>query len=94
MKPLFEDIRLAKIEFYGLLSKGSIDDSTLSRAASTIGEKQKAIDLQAFENFREIRKLCTAEQQPRYDSLIPGIIGKMWFAPRKGNSRHKENSSK
>ncbi|MEJ7737772.1 MAG: hypothetical protein WKF97_10125 [Chitinophagaceae bacterium] len=94
MKPLFEDIRVAKIQFYQLLRHSAFDTSLLNRAALTIGEKQKNIDLQAFQNFRAIRSLCSPEQQLKYDLLVPGVIEKMWFSERKGNSRQKEDSLK
>lgn len=79
MRSLFQDIRLAKVAFYNLLSDTTVNDTVLNRAASTIGEKQKALELQTFRNFREIRGFSTAAQLPKYDSLVPGLIGKMWF---------------
>lgn len=92
MKPLFEEIRLSKVGFYGLLSKSENSNDDLNKAASAIGEKQKIVDLQAFQNFKEIRALCTPEQQPRYDSLIAGVIANMWFPARKGNMHQNADS--
>ena len=87
MKPLFEDIKTAKVQFYGLLTNPVISDSALNSAASVIGEKQKMLDWQTFQNFKEIRTLCTPEQQARYDSLIVNEISKMWFPSWKGSGR-------
>ncbi|MEO5996266.1 MAG: periplasmic heavy metal sensor [Chitinophagaceae bacterium] len=94
MKPLFEDIKTAKVQFYGFLTDPSINDSTINAAALQIGEKQKLLDMQTFHNFREIRSLCTPEQQPRYDSLIVNEISKMWFPSWKGSGRQEKNSPK
>lgn len=84
MKPLFEDVRLAKVHFYDFLNDEQINDSLLDAAASQIGEKQKVLDLQTLKNFRQLRTLCTEEQKKKYDSLITGVISNMWFTPRNG----------
>ena len=84
MKPLFEEVRMAKVHFYDYLNDQQINDSLLNTAAGQIGEKQKALDLQTLKNFRQVRELCTEDQKKRYDSLIAGVIGNMWFAPRNG----------
>lgn len=93
MKSMAENLRLAKVQFYGLLQDTNVHDSLLQRNASRIGDLQKALDLQAFQNFRELRTLCNPEQQPRYDSLISDIIGQMWFPARKGNHTNNSNFS-
>ncbi len=94
MRPLFEEIKAAKVQFYGLLTNPSVPDSTLDAAAKKIGDKQLQIDMQTFRNFNEIRTLCTPEQQPKYDSLIVNEITKMWFSPWKGNGRPQRDSTK
>lgn len=91
MKPLFEDIKTAKVQFYEFLTNPVISDSTLNSAASIIGEKQKLLDLQTFQNFKEIRSLCTMEQQPKYDSLIVNEISRMWFPTWKGNGHQDKD---
>jgi hypothetical protein len=91
MRPLFEEIRIAKVGFYGLLNNPAYSESEFNQGASAIGEKQKAIDVQAFHNFRELRKICTPSQQVKYDSLIPGVIGEMWFPARRANSHQRDS---
>jgi protein CpxP len=84
MRPLFEDMRVAKVQFYRHLSDpAGENDSLLNQAAAVIGGKQQAIELHAYRNFKEIRGVCTDRQKPKYDSLIAGVIEKMWFPPRK-----------
>jgi protein CpxP len=94
MKPLFEDMRAAKVQFYGYLTNPAASDSMINAAASTIGEKQKLLDMQTFSNFKEIRTLCTPQQQPKYDSLIVNEISKMWFPSWKGNGRQQKDSTR
>lgn len=91
IKPISENLRQVKVRFYGLLSNINIHDSILQMDASRIGDIQKALDLQAFQNFRELRTLCNPEQQPRYDSLISDVIGQMWFPARKGNRTNSKD---
>jgi hypothetical protein len=94
MKPLFEDIKTAKVQFYSYLTDPTTSDSVLNRAASIIGEKQKFLDMQTFQNFKEIRSLCTAEQQPKYDSLIANEISNMWIPSWKGSSRQGKDNAR
>jgi len=93
MHGYFEEIRVAKRDFYLQLSQPDVADSMLQRRAALIGQKQAAIDLQAFKNFREVRALCTPAQLPRYDSLIPPAIERMWFPARGSNNSRKEDST-
>jgi protein CpxP len=93
MHVLFEDMRKAKIAFYQNISKSEVADSALQLQASVIGKTQQAIDIQTFKNFRELRALCTPEQLPRYDSLIPKVIQNMWF-PHRGNQGKNWDSLK
>ena len=90
LKPMFDDIRKAKDSLYRLLGDESISDSVVNERAEIIGQKQKALDLQAFSHFKEVRTLCTGEQRPKYDSLIQKMIKKMGRPPRRNDSQ-KEN---
>lgn len=88
-KPMLEDIRKAKDSLYRLLSNESVNDSVINMTAELIGQKQKAIDLQAFTHFKQIRALCTPEQLPKYDTLIQRMMRKMGKPPRR-NEQGKE----
>jgi hypothetical protein len=92
MKGRFEDIRQAKIDFYSQLNLPEVQDSALKKSAALIGDKQEAIDLQAFKNIRSIRALCTPEQLPKYDSIMPAAIKNLWFSPRRGNSQNQKDT--
>jgi len=92
MHLLFEDIRKAKITFYSNVNNAEINEKAIEELSVNIGKKQQAIELQAFRNFRDIRALCTPEQLPKYDSLMPQVIQNMWFPERHGNNKHKEGT--
>lgn len=89
--PLFEDLRITKDQFF-IQVKDSLSDSYVDSLALRIGEKQKNLDRQVFRTIREVRSVCTPQQQITFDSLLPKIAYKMAFHIRKGNL--KEDSLK
>jgi hypothetical protein len=89
LKPIFDDIRKSKDSLFKLLSDETINDSVINSRAQSIAEKQKIVDVQAFNNFKRIRGLCsTPEQRVKYDSLIQRIMRKM--NRPKGGDQKKE----
>jgi Na+-transporting NADH:ubiquinone oxidoreductase subunit NqrC len=77
MKSRFDDLRKTKDNFFHLLSMENTNDSILNSAADSIAYRQKALDLGAFAHFKEVRKLCTPDQQPKYDSLVQRMFRRM-----------------
>ena len=78
VKPMFEDMRKSKDSLFKLLSDESVNDSVINIKTEAIAQRQKAIDVQAFNNFKRIRALCsTPEQRVKYDSLIQRLMRKM-----------------
>jgi protein CpxP len=93
MKPLFEDLQHTKNEFYLLLKSPETPDSIINNAASEIAQKQKLVDLQVFQHFRNSRLVCTPDQRPKYDSLVQIIIKRMSGPSRGSNSRKHEGQN-
>jgi periplasmic protein CpxP/Spy len=91
LTPLFEDLRITKDQFF-LLTKDSLSGSSVDSAAVMIGEKQKTLDMQVFRTIRDVRNLCTPQQQLKFDSLLPKIAYKVVWHIRRGNP--KEDSLK
>jgi hypothetical protein len=77
MRERFDEIKKTKEKFYYQLYDPSITDSVLQSRAEIIGKEQKELDLHVIRHFKEIRKLCTPEQLPKYDSLLPPLIERM-----------------
>lgn len=61
----------------------SVPDSILELRADGIGEQQRNLDLFVVKHFKEIRKICTHEQLPKYDSLLPALIERMTARPER-----------
>jgi len=93
MRPLFDSMRKAKENFYDQLYLETIDDSLFEKASENIGEKQEMMDRQLFNHFRSVRSLCTAEQQPAFDTMVNNIVQRM-IIPRRGNSKTKSTENK
>lgn len=90
MKPLFNDIYLAKDSFYKMLNLPQQPaDSVINRQLARIGEKQEAIDQRVFKHFYTIKQICTPEQQPKYDSVIQDVI-KNFIKPKKGSDKNRK----
>ena len=84
--PLFEDLRQTKDQFF-VMVKDSQPDSYIDSIAVVIGEKQRTLDRSVFETIREVRNICTPQQQIGFDSLLPKIAYKMAGHIRKGDPK-------
>ena len=93
VKPLGEDLSRSRDTLYQLIGNPSVTDSALKAAAATIGRKQAMLELKLYDNFRQIRAICTQAQLPKFDSLAPSLVRKMMF-PRRPSFQKKPDSSK
>lgn len=89
MKPLFEDLRTAKENFFNLLTRSDVTDSVINIYSAVMQEKQKTIDLKMFNYFMSVKEIATQEQKPKMDSFIVNITKRM-TGPRPG-ADHKED---
>ncbi len=74
MKGTFDDIRTAKELQFKELGKQAFSDSAITNAITLSAEKQKGMERQFYNHMLEVRKICTAAQLPKFDSLFY----KMW----------------
>lgn len=81
MRARFEEMKKTKEAFYYQMYDPSIPDSVIVSKAEVIGDQQKELDLQVIRHFKDIRTLCTPDQLPKYDSLLPAIIKRMTDRP-------------
>lgn len=89
IRPMFDDMRKAKDSLFSMLSKENVADSVLDKMSDVIAQKQKALDLQTFKHFKNVRGLCTVDQQPRYDSMLVKMF-KKWGKPQRKDSTDKK----
>lgn len=74
MKGTFEDMRTAKEQSFKEVGAQAFSDSAIGQAVAKSTERQKNMEMQFYNNMVQVRKLCTADQLPKFDSLFY----KMW----------------
>ena len=57
VRPLFDEVRKAKQDFYGLLYVENISDSLVNADADSIASTQKKLDMEVYEHFKMIRNI-------------------------------------
>ena len=76
MKADFDALKSNKEQQFKLLGAMGFTDSAIIATATQSAEKQKEMETQMLKHFAEIRKICTAQQQPKFDSLFYKIWNK------------------
>ncbi|MES1215252.1 MAG: hypothetical protein ABUT20_07040 [Bacteroidota bacterium] len=94
IKTRFDDLRKAKDDFFHLIGEENINDSVLNSAADSIAQRQKSLDLQAFIHLKELRKVCTTEQQPKYDSLVQRIFHRITGSFMRTDSKSSDSTTR
>jgi len=77
MRQKFDSIRDTKKDFFYMVYDSSVPDSVIVERSKLIGEQQQRLDLLVVRYYKDIRTLCTSEQVPKFDSLLPPIIERM-----------------
>jgi len=90
VRPLFNEVRNAKKDFYGLIYSENVSDSLMNAEADSIAKKQKSLDLQMFTYFKNVRKICRAEQLQKYDSTLKKEVSRMVDKPSRNNAGNKK----
>jgi periplasmic protein CpxP/Spy len=82
MKAVFDEMRTAKEELQKEVGGQAFSDSAIQEAVAQAiaksSDRQEAMELNFYSNMQQVRKLCTAEQLPKFDSLFY----KMWRKPK------------
>ena len=86
MKPLWDDIRKSKYELYRQLQDERTSDSVIRRLADSIGLKTMISEEKQYRHFKELRTLCTADQQRRFDTLVPQLMSRYRKKPQATSS--------
>jgi len=68
---------LLKDAFFGLVRQEQATDAEINSALEKVATADKAIDLVTLNHFKAIRKICTAEQQIRFDEIIQEALHMM-----------------
>jgi len=83
MRVRFDEIKRTKEDFYYQMYDPAVPDSIINNKAEIIGDQQKELDLYVIRHFKDVRTLCTPDQLPKFDSLLPHIIKRMTDRPER-----------
>ena len=75
MRPLWNEIRELKDSMYKKL-KADSNDISVKMLSQEIAQKTNVVDMKTFQHFSELRKLCSPEQQVRFDTIIPKFVNR------------------
>jgi Spy/CpxP family protein refolding chaperone len=89
-KQKMEALKQVKQNLFNLTKEENVSDSVINQLADSIALLQKQIELNSFQHFKSVRKICTPEQQPIYDSLMKKIITKIEHRVGRSSEREKK----
>jgi protein CpxP len=76
MKASFDEMKASKQNTLKYLGANGFNDSVINESVAKSADKQKQMELQMLTHFAAVRKICTTEQLPKFDSLIYKIWDK------------------
>lgn len=82
-----EQVRTIKDSFFDLLGSKNIDHTLRNNLASKISSLNRELDLVTFDHFKDLRKICTPDQQRKFDKIIKDVL-RMMGGP--GPGRHAD----
>ena len=71
---LRHEIRRSKEAMYGLLSRELSGDSLILAAAQSVAQLTEALDLHNMDHFRQVRAICSRDQQVRFDRILLEVV--------------------
>ena len=75
MRPIWDEIKILKDSLYKHMEVDS-NNTSIQQLTAAIAQKTKEADLKMYQHFVEMRKLCTPEQQIRFDTIIPKFLNR------------------
>ena len=76
IKTVFDAARTDKEKQFKQMTNDDFSDSAIINTAALFADKQKEIQIVMFKHFKDIRNLCTPQQQPKFDSLFYSMLSK------------------
>ena len=79
-----EQIKEARHNLFQQLKQSTVNDSAKIIAADNVAKNLKQLDLLTFDHFRQVRAICTPEQQKKFDEIIEEVLQMIATGPRPG----------
>ncbi len=77
IRPIKEELKAAKEDFFALLAEPNLPDSTKLSAAKSVSGYTEQLDLITLDHFVKVRAMCTEEQKKKFDSIIKQVTQMM-----------------
>ncbi|WP_203255755.1 Spy/CpxP family protein refolding chaperone [Hyunsoonleella ulvae] len=74
MRGISDEIRVLKDELFGSISDTLSGSKKVESIASLIGDMETLKDLEVFRHFKEVQKLCDAEQKKKFSKIIQDAL--------------------
>lgn len=63
--------------YFELLKQDEVDQKQADELSNAIATNQKEIEKVTFDHFKEVRKMCNADQKKHFDEIIEDILRNM-----------------
>lgn len=74
IRKIKEDMKGLKDKLFSNLKNPGADTNTIRDITNQIGNIEARVDIITFDNFREVRKICTDEQKKKFDEIILDVM--------------------
>lgn len=69
-----EQIIDARHDLFKLLQQPEVNDSAKKTAADNVATELEQLDLLTFDHFKQVRAICTPQQQKKFDEIIEDVL--------------------
>ncbi|MBP6431972.1 MAG: hypothetical protein KA319_09405 [Ferruginibacter sp.] len=90
-RQLHDKIKATKDEFYNLIQNSHVADSSIKLANDKLSKAVGELELYNFKHFQQIRALCNATQQQKFDTILKDVLNRMDRRPPPFRRDFKEN---
>jgi protein CpxP len=81
------EIKDSRDSLFVLIRMAQVDESIKKELSENIGRNLARLDLLTFEHFRQVRAICSPEQQQKFDTILQDVIQMIGSAPP--NRKHQ-----
>jgi Spy/CpxP family protein refolding chaperone len=75
--PMQDSLRLSKEAFFSLLKQQNVNDTLVMQQYAAVALAEKNIALLNFRHFQQIRAICNATQQQKFDTILLEVVGRI-----------------
>jgi protein CpxP len=89
IEPIREQERKIHDRFFEMMHADKPDSALVASTIDSMGHIRSQIEYLTFAHFRQVRAMCTPEQQKKFDGLISETMRRMGPPPPHGGGPHR-----